>query len=569
MHKLGLYYYTLKDLEPIQIKYRITYIFKRKLYEQIGSYIQNRYTKKYKNTSIKLNLNKTMLINDRTYYFYDLEKVLENKITFLNKEIAFGSHINWNKNELNKGTKLWKLNLHYHDFLFDIALKYKNTSEKKYFNYLETTITEWIDKNPIGTKGYGGDNWNSYCLSLRIVSWVKIYLLLQEDFSDSFKERFIESLWIQGAFLYDNLELDILGNHLIKNYKALHYLGNFFQEKKYTNRAEKLYNNHIAEQFTSSGMHEELSPMYSAIILEDLIEVYLITKDKALEQLIHKQYQVLSYLIGKDKKFTYFNDSINKNGIEFTQLEELYFKVFPHKTIEKVPYSFNFEGYLGFENNNEKLIFDAGDVVSGNQPGHGQCDALSFEYFRGEEKVFTNSGLYEYNGGERRIYSRSTQAHNTLSFNNLEQSEIWSSFRMARRAKVDFKLETLDTSTLKIEGQVEGFNFNEKIIHKRKLIKKENQLQTIDSVESSVQEDSQIFFHLMPPFLFKQEKNQLLIIKENLTIASVEIDAPYLLTQTPLYPEFGKELEKSTLVIQHLTKMQPTTTTFTFLKEQL
>jgi uncharacterized heparinase superfamily protein len=567
MHKLKLYYYTLKDLEPIQIRYRFYYIFKRKLYERIGSTIQKRYSEKYKNTSIKLNLNSNMLINNRTYYFYDLEKVLNNQITFLNREIDFGLKIDWHRDELNRGTKLWKLNLHYHDFLFDIALKYKNSSDERYFNYLIKTIDEWIEVNPIGTKGYGGDNWNSYCLSLRIVSWIKIYLHLEDKFSSSFKEKFIESLWIQGAFLYDNLELDILGNHLIKNYKALYFLGEFFKIERYIKRAERLYQNHIDKQFTPAGMHEELSPMYSAIILEDLIEVYLITDSKELENLIHKQYQLISYLIGTDSKFTYFNDSINKNGIEFKQLESLYQKVFLQNSTEKSPYTFNFDGYLGFENNQEKLIFDAGDVVKGNQAGHGQCDALSFEYFLGEEKLFTNSGLYEYNSGDRRLYSRSTKAHNTLSFNQLEQSEIWSSFRMARRAKVGFDLKELTTSSIKVEGFIEGFDFEHKIIHKRTLIKEKNELTTIDSVESDQNGESEIFFHLMPPFRFENEENQLVIKREQREIATVELDAPYTILTTPLYPEFGKEISKSTLCIQHLANSTSTMTIFKFLEK--
>ena len=567
MHKLKLYYYTLKDLEAIQIKYRLIYIFKRRLYEKIGKFIQESYSRRYKKISLELNCDKKMLINDRTYYFYDLEKVLDNQITFLNREIDFGSKIEWNKKELNRGTKLWKLNLHYHDFLFDIALKSSTSSDKKYLNYLIKTINEWIEENPIGTKGYGGDNWNSYCLSLRIVSWIKIYLLLEDVFPNDFKKRFIESLWIQGAFLYDNLELDILGNHLIKNYKALHYLANFFNTEKYKKRAEKLYQNHIAKQFTASGMHEELSPMYSAIILEDLIEVYLITNNRHLETLIHKQYQCLNYLIGTDNKFSYFNDSINKNGIEFVQLKDLYNKVFLAKNTIKKECYFNFDGYLGFENSKEKLIFDAGDVVKGNQPGHGHCDALSFEYFRGKEKLFTNSGLYEYNSGERRVYSRSTKAHNTLCFNNLEQSEIWSSFRMARGAKVNFELQELTTDTLEVTGSVEGFDFEQTIRHKRIFIKKENFLQTTDTLETDTKEDSEIFFHLMPSFHFKKYKNQLFIFREKEKIATVSINAEYELRTTPLYPEFGKELTKSSLCIKHHAN-NTTTTTFNFLENK-
>jgi hypothetical protein len=82
-------------------------------------------------------------------------------------------------------------------------------------------------------------------------------------------------------------------NHLIKNYKALYFLGEFFKIERYIKRAERLYQNHIDKQFTPAGMHEELSPMYSAIILEDLIERVMLLNVAAY---MHFERRVLDYI---------------------------------------------------------------------------------------------------------------------------------------------------------------------------------------------------------------------------------------------------------------------------------
>lgn len=564
MSKLHLYYFTLKDLEPIQIIYRIKYIIKRRLYEKIGQSIFSFYEKKYYSSNVDIILDDKFIFNDRKYYFDDIEKILVNKITFLNKEIDFGKSIQWNKFELNQGTRLWKLNLHYHDFLVDIAYKYKESNDLKYKKYIEITINDWILNNPIGTKDYGKDNWNSYCISLRIIAWIKIYTLLERDLNNTFKNQFIKLLWIQVEFLYDNLELDILGNHLIKNYKALHWAGYFFNTEKYKTKANNLFEKYINKQFTDHGMHEELSPMYAGIILEDLIEVYLLNNSPQLKVLINNQFECLEHLIGMDNKYTFFNDSVNKNGIEFIQIKTLFEKVFPEYS-KSLRNTFNFDGYIGFENENEKFIFDAGSVVIGNQSGHGHCDALSFEYFRNGEKIFTNSGVYEYNAGEKRTYSRSTKAHNTLGFGEFEQSEIWSSFRIAKRAEVGFELKNISFDSIAIAGWVKGFDFNNEVIHHREVMKNCSRLEFVDFVESNLEEKSKIYFHLMPTLNFLVDQDQLYIVKNSIPFAKIITNATFSIQTTFLFREFGREEDKSTLVLTDIPVGKKVNTIIEFL----
>mgnify|MGYP001118904895 CR=1 FL=1 len=46
----------------------------------------------------------------------------------------------------------------------------------------------------------------------------------------------------------------------------------------------------------------------------------------------------------------------------------------------------------------------------------------------------TDTGVYHYRESAERRYSRSTEAHNTIEIDGAEQSEVWKSFRVGRRA---------------------------------------------------------------------------------------------------------------------------------------
>jgi uncharacterized heparinase superfamily protein len=51
-----------------------------------------------------------------------------------------------------------------------------------------------------------------------------------------------------------------------------------------------------------------------------------------------------------------------------------------------------------------------------------------------KQRVIVDSGVFEYEAGDMREYVRSTAAHNTISVDGAEQSEIWGAFRVGRRA---------------------------------------------------------------------------------------------------------------------------------------
>src|SRR5690606_34239341 len=63
-------------------------------------------------------------------------------------------------------------------------------------------------------------------------------------------------------------------------------------------------------------------------------------------------------------------------------------------------------------------------------------DMLSFELFAAGRPVIVDTGVSTYAAGERREFERSTAAHNSVMIGDNEQSEIWASFRVARRARI-------------------------------------------------------------------------------------------------------------------------------------
>lgn len=560
MIKVIKYYYTIKNLKFIQVFYRFKYIIKRKLYEKQGMTFFKNLERKFENQVISISNDSKFVINDRRYYLYDLNTVLDNKITFLNYEIDFGKNIDWHKDELNQGTRLWKLSLNYHEFLFDLALKFKQTKEKKHLDYIEYTVIEWFNQNPLGTKGYGKDNWNSYAISLRLISWIKMYILVGKEFSSEFKSFFLKLLWIQTVFLSENLELDILGNHLIKNWKALIWGKHFFKTTRF-DKPIKITEKYVYPQFSEKGMHEEYSPMYAGIVLEDLMEVFLFQpNNKKLKSLINKLFENIRILSNKNQ-YLFFNDTTNNNGIQFDQLNDFYSKIFD---IKKNDYDtmFNINGFVGFKTEKEHIVFDCAKVVGGNQPGHVQCDALSFEYFLKGKKIFTNSGMFEYNSGRKRTYSRSSESHNVLKYDVFDQSEVWGSFRMARQAKVDYKIFYLKCEKMDIEGVVRGFDFANNISHKRRMIKEKSKLIIKDTLIANTNKKSNLFFHLNPDLGFQE--NNIIEKKTKKTIAKFKLSHRFKIDNTEFYPEFGICENKETLVLYDIKPNEEVTTEFIF-----
>jgi uncharacterized heparinase superfamily protein len=81
------------------------------------------------------------------------------------------------------------------------------------------------------------------------------------------------------------------------------------------------------------------------------------------------------------------------------------------------------------------LIADVSEIGPDYLPGHAHADSLSFELSVFGQRVVVNSGTSEYGLGVERLRQRGTAAHSTVQIDGADSSEVWSGFRVARRAR--------------------------------------------------------------------------------------------------------------------------------------
>ena len=176
-----------------------------------------------------------------------------------------GCMIDWNAIAAGPQNQLWRMNLHYMEYLEEAAD----------FDFIDL-VSQWIDGNPPFGHGYWRDSWNSYSISLRTAVWMQQLAARSFRLHESFRGKVLASLVQQLEFLSANLETDIGGNHLMKNIKALALAGAFFSDprpRKLQDMGLALLDRELEIQILPDGVHYERSPSYHAQVLADLIEI--------------------------------------------------------------------------------------------------------------------------------------------------------------------------------------------------------------------------------------------------------------------------------------------------------
>lgn len=356
-----------------------------------------------------------------------------NCFRFLN-ESAYLTECGWEGGQISK---LWRYNQHYFD-----DLNAENADDRTHEH--RELIKHWIKSNPIGST----IGWDAYPTSLRIVNWIKHHLTgkLLDDHSTN-------SLFFQCVWLSRNLEWHLLGNHLFSNAKALVFGGIFFSGKRadrWLEQGLKIIEAELKEQLLNDGAHFELTPMYHAIFIEDILDLlnlfqcYRSGRINALSGIIKssvpKMLQWLEHLTHPDEKFARFNDCADNVAPSLGQLVEYanrlgIFYNAGNSGRDGFDY-FHMEnsGYVRVNTGDAVAILDVGRIGPSYLPGHAHADTLSFELSIQGQRVFLNTGTSTYEPGHVRKYERGTSAHNTVQIDCEDSSEVWAAFRVARRA---------------------------------------------------------------------------------------------------------------------------------------
>lgn len=463
--------------------------------------------------------------------------------SFLNHSKKLDLPADWN-NEIY--SKLWVYNLHYfEDLLSESALKKKEI-------HLQL-LNHWVDDNPIGF----GNGWEPYPTSLRIVNIIKAWLGGLE-----LSEKFFRSVFTQASFLSNDLERHLLGNHYFVNLKALLFAGVIFENTRWKNIAENGLLTEISEQILDDGANFELSPMYHSMMIIDMLDMLNLIKaypnkisrklELMMEEHIPKMLSFMDAMAHPDGGTSFFNDSVNgiapsKKTIE-SYAQKLGFKIIHHDSCENQIINNDHSGYICSSIAGNKLIFDASAVGPNYISGHAHADTLSFEFSIGLQRVFVNSGISEYGLSSMRYDQRKTRAHNTVEVDRKDSSQVWSSFRVANRAKIisrHFKKTSECESVLQAAHNGYKSLFGG-CVHSRKLILKEDSLVVSDTLEGAYREAiSRFYFH--PDLSVTLESNILRIRGSKFILISDLNDRLASVVDTFWYPEFGVKIPNKAL----------------------
>jgi uncharacterized heparinase superfamily protein len=436
------------------------------------------------------------------------ERVMAGEFRFLNHSERL-PRVDWRRRHVSH---LWSYNLHYFDYALDLAWSYRLRGERRYADRFAELATGWVDAMPAGR----GDGWEPYAVSLRAVNWMYALLLLGDALDAPTRRRLLASLAAQLGFLERRLELHILGNHLLKNLKALVLAGSLFDgaaaARWRTRLARRLWRE-VREQVLPDGVHFERSPMYHAITLADLLEL-LACRGAAgdrvpaeVEERVGRMVDAFAALSRPDGTLHLLNDSAHGIAPGRAWLGALA-RATLGRDLPDLQGAIDLPaaGYFGWVDDaaGERFVVDCGEPGPSYQPGHAHCDLLGFELDLGGRPVVVDSGVCGYEGDELREYVRSTRAHSTVSVAGREQSELWGTFRVARRARPRRARQEVDGGAYRFEGAYSPYH-DPAIVHSRVVERTAGGWTVRDRVEGARGERVTGFLHFHPDFQLADE----------------------------------------------------------------
>ncbi len=474
------------------------------------------------------------------------------ELSFLNKAHRFApAKMQWIADHFSeKPDKLWVYNLNYFRWLHDGQTE--PHSQQNLF-----LILDWIEKN----SSPQAESWEPYPLSRRITEWVR-WCREHPDLDEEAAECIRTSIARQCDRLFCDLEYHNQANHLLENLKALFVANAFLAEYEDSitpaleNRLEFCIDELVAQirfQFMPDGAHFERSPMYHVEMLH-AIETARAANRKLLEldgispglsrkiarlaivcgDKIPLMRDWLAVMTHPDGKVAQFNDCALKKGIE--------------RDWKSMSYLLESSGFFVRRNPEYYFALSCGEPSPPFQPGHSHCDILSYELSLGGRRCIIDTGCGSYQNSEIREECRRTESHNVPMIEHSEQSDIWGSFRIGRRASVTHRSYDSENGMLTVEFIDQfGQKFRREVIFKHDSIKIRDRMsdrRITGNFVSLIQLSPEVRVHL-------DDRPGIYSFTIGNTEFSISSEARIRPTTSTWYPQFGAPIKTEKLVLSN------------------
>jgi hypothetical protein len=421
--------------------------------------------------------------------FYHGAMLNGKKFTLLNRSKEFKDEINWNFKGFGL---LWYVELNSFEYL-----NAEKIVPEEGLKVLQSFINNAKENKSL---------YDSHCISQRIINTIKF--CSRFNITEPGIDQFIYS---QCIYLRKNPEFHLRNNHLLDNGFALLFGALYFSDRQLYSFSEKLLSTNIPKQILSDGAHFELSPMYHMLMLHRMLDsLYLLNRSdfpserlrQILKVYIPKMLGWIRQMQMDNGSLPAFNDSAEGHGCNLRTLLRLAGEL----QIDTAKIALKESGFRKLKNRTFEMIADVNGLAPTVSPGHSHADTFHFILNVFGDPFIIDTGVSTYSKGKERNYERSTQAHNTVVIEDENQSEIYNSFRVGRRASVI----SLEEGENELTGTHNGYA-HQGAMHTRKITLKSDHIEIIDKIISKKPLNCKAFLHI--------DKKSGLVNKNNLLIS--------------------------------------------------
>lgn len=399
------------------------------------------------------------------------------QFTFLNLGHTFSGKIDWNYSAFGK---LWTYNLNYFDFLEQPGM----TKEQGL-----ALIEDYIANDALLKDGK-----EPYPISLRGINWIRF--LSKHDIRDA---KIDQALYNHYQNLLHNIEYHLLGNHLLENGFSLLFAAYYFRNTGFLKCADAILRAELKEQTLKDGAHFELAPMYHVIILFRLLDCLNLQQNNSWEADRTRSVvkETSEKMLGWLEAIVYQNGDIpmlNDSAYGITPASEEIFDYAKRLGLKWQKSQLLDSGYRKWSDDVSEMIMDVGHIGPDYIPGHAHSDTFNFELRVKGNPFIVDQGISTYEKNARRQQERSTDAHNTVMVNRINQSNVWGGFRVAQRARI-VQLEEKPDQIIASHDGYKTLN----IIHQRTFSREEGIISISDELKNAKPgTDAKAYLHFHP-----------------------------------------------------------------------
>jgi uncharacterized heparinase superfamily protein len=415
-----------------------------------------------------------------------LAELRSGQMRLLGSKRALGEPPDWTQ---PGAPQLWRFHLHYWDWSWGLAAEPDVTAARDAFARLWRS---WHDCVATGR----GDAWHPYPAALRAWSWCGLHGPMVAG--HAIEDQFVASLADHAGFLRRHLELDVGGNHLMKNLKALTGLAVFFADEQLLRRTLRRLTAQLAVQVLPDGGHFERAPTYHCQVLGDLIDVADLLRaggrdiPAELDIAIGRMRDWLGLVLSPDGQVPLLNDGYPVDA-EFLGLLDP--PPSPAEPLQLLPAT----GLVRAAASGWHLLADVGLPCPDELPAHAHADTLGCVLHVGVVPVLVDTGTSSYAAGPAREYERSTAAHNTIEIDGADSTEVWGAFRAGRRARVRDVRAGTTTGGVVVSAAHDGYrHLPGRPLHRRAWSLSESGLEVDDEVTGHGRHMIVVRWHLAP-----------------------------------------------------------------------